>query len=161
MRKTLIFTLIMLIFTSCTKKVKIEDQQIDEVFDDFMFSGIEPDLSYKELCNRVGEPNDYFDYEDNYESSHNPLYYTPYGKIMCWWAGYKKYPIGNVEFTPHKNVDIQLSDILDVNFSNYNIKSDTEKVRLSSENYPYTFLITLDNFKVTKIYMGTNKKYKR
>lgn len=152
---------VIILFSSCSRKVEIKDQPIDQVFNNYMFCGVEPDLSYKELCNRVGEPNDFYEYEDDYETSHNPLYYTPSGKIMCWWAGYKKYPIGNVEFTPHRNVDINISDILDVNLSDYNIKSNTKKIKLMNENYPFIYFISLDNFKVTKIWMGTNKNYKR
>lgn len=153
MKKIFALFTIILVFSACTKIIK--DVNIDKVFNSTIFCGLEPDISYYELCNRMGEPNDYYKYEDRYESSHNPLYYTPYGKIMCWWSGSKRDPIGNIEFTPHQNIHIRLTEILDINPSDYGISYNTKKIKLANKNYPIMYYITLEDMEVKKIWMGT------
>ena len=153
------FFLLLLLF-SCNKTIEV-DVNLEREFDNSMFRGLTPDISYKEMCERVGKPNDYIDEKHyNEDDDHNPVYYFKEGKVMAYWSGNKRDPIGNLVYTPYLNTEIDIHDILKVFWFNHNnIKANTKKIKLiDTFNYnPYVYIITLDNFKVKKIWMGTKK----
>ena len=102
------------LFSSCNKGVEIVVDNIEENFDTSIFRGVAPNVNFDELCNIVGEPNEYLDSEKSDDKEHSPIYYFKEGKILCHWSGNKKYEVGMIEYIPYNNTTIYLSDI--VNF---------------------------------------------
>ena len=149
--------LCMLLFSSCNKGVEIVIDNIEESFDASMFRGVTPDVYFDELCNIVGEPNDYLDSGKGDDKEHSPIYYFSEGKILCHWSGSKKYEIGMIEYIPYNNTTIYLSDIVNFSLSNYSITTETKRVRLFQDDVLY-FIIELDNLKVVTIHYWLVKK---
>ena len=104
--------LCMLLFSSCNKGVEIVIDNIEESFDASMFRGVTPDVYFDELCNIVGEPNDYLDSGKGDDKEHSPIYYFKEGKILCHWSGNKKYEVGMIEYIPYKIIQQFIYQIL-------------------------------------------------
>ena len=51
------------LFSSCNKGVEIVVDNIEENFDTSIFRGVAPNVNFDDLCNIVGEPNEYLDSE--------------------------------------------------------------------------------------------------
>ena len=149
--------LCMLLVSSCNKGVEIVVDNIEESFDTSMFRGVTPDVYFDELCNIVGEPNEYLDSGKGDDKEHSPIYYFTEGKILCHWSGSKKYEIGMIEYIPYNNTTIYLSDIVSFPLSDYSITTETKRVRLFQDDVLY-FIIELDNLKVTSIHYWLVKK---
>ena len=148
---TLLVLVIML--SSCQRKVKIETNDIDKVLDTSMFRGVVSDLTYDELCDLVGEPQDFWDkkatsFDD--EEDHNPVYYFDNGKLMCYWSGSKKTTMGVITFTPYLNRPMNINEILKVNIVDYNITKDTKSVCIYKGKIE-CYCIDLDNLRVKDI----------
>ena len=88
------------LFSSCNKGVEIVVDNIEENFDTSIFRGVAPNVNFDELCNIVGEPNEYLDSEKSDDKEHSPIYYFREGKILCHWSESKKYEIGMIEYIP-------------------------------------------------------------
>ena len=129
--------LCMLLFSSCNKGVEIVIDNIEESFDASMFRGVTPDVYFDELCNIVGEPNDYLDSGKGDDKEHSPIYYFSEGKILCHWSESKKYEIGMIEYIPYNNTTIYLSDIVSFPLSDYSITTDTKRVRIYQDDILY------------------------
>ena len=149
--------LCMLLFSSCNKGVEIVIDNIEESFDASMFRGVTPDVYFDELCNIVGEPNEYLDSGKGDDKEHSPIYYFKEGKILCHWSGNKKYEVGMIEYIPYNNTTIYLSDIVRFPLSDYSITTDTKRVRIYQDDILY-FIVELDNLKVVAIHYWLVKK---
>ena len=149
--------LCMLLFSSCNKGVEIVIDIIEESFDASMFRGVTPDVYFDELCNIVGEPNEYLDSGKGDDKEHSPIYYFKEGKILCHWSGNKKYEVGMIEYIPYNNTTIYLSDIVRFPLSDYSITTDTKRVRIFQDDILY-FIVELDNLKVVAIHYWLVKK---
>ena len=141
-----------LIISSCNneKKIDIEVADVDLIFNASMFRGAKPDIKFDELCEIVGEPNEYLDKGSGDEEEHSPIYYFPEGKIICHWSGCKKEEIGCVDYIPFENKPMYLQNIFNKPVSNFGITEKTKKVRIYKEEMLY-YLINLDNFRVSEI----------
>lgn len=152
----------MLLFASCSsnKGTKIYVEDIESCCNTMsFFRGIEPDLCYRDLCDIVGEPNEYKDFkrgED--EKCHNPIYYFDEGKVMCYWSGGIRDEIGVVEYTPYNNTHIQIDSFFTCPLDSYGITSETTKVCVYESDVLY-FVIELKNYEIVGIsYIKYKKK---
>lgn len=150
-----------LLFISCNseKKVNIDVSDVDQIFNASMYRGVVPDIKFDELCEIVGEPNEYLDKGSGDDEEHSPVYYFPEGKIICHWGGSKKEDIGCVDFIPFENKPMFIQEIFYRPISNYGITEKTKKVRIFEDDMLY-YLINLDNYRVSEIeYWLVTKKF--
>ena len=145
------------LFSSCNNDIKIVVDDIGSNIETSMFRGGTPDVYFDELCNIVGEPNEYLDSGKGDDKEHSPIYYFSEGKILCHWSESKKYEIGMIEYIPYNNTTIYLSDIANFPLSDYSITTETKRVRLFQGDVLY-FIIELDNLKVVSIHYWLVKK---
>lgn len=151
--------LIPLLLCSCNKGEKIVVDDITQMCDNSMFRGAEPDITFDQLCERVGEPNEYLDKGEGEDREHSPIYYFDNGKIICHWGGSKREDIGMIEFIPFENKPMNINSILKVPLSEYDITAKTEKIRLFQGDMLF-YVVYLDNLKVKKIdYWLVKKKF--
>lgn len=148
-----------LMICACNKGTNIEVNDIKEVINDSMFRGVTPDIMFSQLCELVGEPNEYEDKGSGDEEEHNPIYYFDDGKIICHWSGSKKDEIGVIDFIPYQNKPIYIQDVLRVPLSQYDITEKTKKLRIYEDDELY-FIIYLDKLKIKEIeYWLVKKKF--
>lgn len=154
----LIIPLFTILGCSESNVVKIMVDDISSVCDISYFRGIKADMYYKDLVAVVGEPNEIYQRERKDEDDdYNPVYYYQEGKIMCYWTGRKKDPIGVIEYTPYLNSNIRIDDFIESSYQ-YNINSETKKVAVFKGDTLY-YLVYLDNLKIKKIeYWKVKKK---
>ena len=145
------------LFSSCNNDIKIVVDDIGSNIETSMFRGVTPDMYFDELCNTVGEPNEYLDTGRGDDKEHSPIYYFKEGKILCHWSGNKKYDVGMIEYIPYNNTTIYLSDIVRFPLSDYSITTDTKRVRIYQDDILY-FIVELDNLKVVAIHYWLVKK---
>lgn len=148
-----------LLVTSCNsgKKIDIDVSDVDQIFNASMYRGAKPDIKFDELCEIVGEPNEYLDKGSGDDEEHSPIYYFPEGKIICHWGGSKREDIGMVDYIPFENKPMYLQEIFKVPISNYDITEETKKVRLYEGDMLY-YIIYLEDYRVTKINYWLVKK---
>lgn len=153
--------LILLLLTSCNneKKVDIKADDVDQIFNASMYRGAVPDIKFSELCDIVGEPNEYLDEGSGEDEEHSPIYYFEEGKIICHWSGHKRDDIGMIDYIPFENKPMYIQQILKAPLSDYNITEKTKKVRIYEGDMLY-FIAHLDNYRVKKInYWLVKKKW--
>ena len=118
----LIFLLFLILGCSNSNTVKVVVDDINSTCDTSCFRGIKADFYYKDLVATVGKPNEIYEEELSDEDDYyNPIYYFGEGKIMCYWNGKKKHPIGLIEYTPYLNSNIRVGDFIK-NYINENRK---------------------------------------
>lgn len=152
-----------LLVTSCNngKKVDIDVADVDQLFNASMFRGAKPEIKFAELCDIVGEPNEYLDKDSDDEKEHSPIYYFEEGKMICHWAEEddEKYGVGCIDYIPYENKPMYIQDILKAPISDYDITEKTKKVRIYEGDMLY-YLVKLDNFRVKEIeYWLVKKKF--
>jgi len=110
--------LLSLIFVSCKKGHKVQLSSRDEVYAEFdmsIFRGILPDgMTYREMVNIVGEPNEFDDSESSRdERLHKPVYYSQRGKLLVAWSGdSKNEEIGLITFKSFHNTPLLTRDFV-------------------------------------------------
>lgn len=158
-RYTFLLILSALILSSCNngKKIDIDAADIDQIFNASMYRGAVPDIKFAELCDIVGEPNEYLDEGSGDDEEHSPIYYFNNGKIICHWSGHKRDDIGMIDFIPFENKPMYIQDIMKVPISRYNITEKTKKIRFYEGKMLY-YIVYLDNFRVKKINYWLVKK---
>ena len=147
------FLSIFLLFAlfSCNRGIKIEVTNVESCCDLSLFRGVEPDIRYDDLCDIVGEPNEFIDMNlGGGEECHNPIYYFKEGKVMCYWSGGIKDEIGVVEFTPYNNTHIQIDSFFTCPLDSYRITPKTTKIRIYENDVLY-FIIKLKEFRIVEI----------
>lgn len=95
------------------QRIYLQDR--DDVYSKFdmsIFRGIEPEMTYHEMVEIVGEPNDFHDYREPDEDFHSPLYYGKEGKVEVSWYKdtSKKEEIGLISYYPFNNVKFTVED---------------------------------------------------
>lgn len=143
---------------SCNRQ-KIDLHGVTHFVDNSIFRGIEPDILFSDLCDIVGEPNEYQDEGSGSDKEHNPVYYFADGKIICHWSGNKKDEIGVIEYLPYLNKPLPINKLIDLPLYDYNITEQTKIIRVYEGEMLY-YIIHLDNLKVEKItYWLVQKKF--
>ena len=152
-RIAFIVVLFLFVFCSCknNKRIKIVVDDIESCCNMSVFRGIEPDIYFKDLCERVGEPNEYIDMNrGGGEICHNPIYYFKEAKIMCYWSGSKRDEIGVVDYIPYNNSHISIDSFFTCPLDNYEITSETTNIGIYENNVFY-FGIGLKNYEIEQI----------
>lgn len=153
----ILFTVLLLCSCNNGKKIDIEAEDVDQIFNAFMYRGAKPDIKFDELVETIGEPNEYVDEGSGDDKEHNPIYYFEEGKIICHWSGYKRDDIGMIDYIPFENKPMYLQDIFKLPLSNYGITEETEKVRLYEGDMLY-YIVYLEDYRITKINYWLVKK---
>lgn len=151
----IVFAIILLSLTACNKGTKIVVDDIESFGDFSFFRGIEPDMYYDELVSVAGEPSEYID--DESDEDHNPIYYYKEGKVMCYWSGSKRTTMGTIVYTPYGNTHIRIGEIIKKPLKDYDITSETEKIRIYKGDTLY-YIIHLDNLEIKEAYFIKLKK---
>lgn len=152
-----LFTVLLLCSCNNEKKIDIKADNVDQIFNASMYRGAKPGIKFDELCEFVGEPNEYLDKGSGDDEEHSPIYYFEEGKIICHWGGSRKEDIGLIDYIPFENKPMYIQEIFKVPISNYNITEKTEKVRIYEGDILY-YIVYLDNFRVKKINYWLVKK---
>lgn len=153
----IMFTVFFLYSCNDGKKIDIKVDDVDLIFNASMYRGAKPDIKFDELCEIVGEPNEYLDEGSGDDVEHSPIYYFPEGKIICHWGGSKRKDIGMVDYIPFENKPMYLQEIFKAPISNYGITEETKKVRLYEGDMLY-YIVYLEDYRVTKINYWLVKK---
>lgn len=153
MKELLFFISIILclLFTSCSKGVKVEVDDVNACCDTSIFRGVKENMMFGELCSILGEPNEYIDKKEGDEESRNPIYYFKEGKLECYWSGSKRDEIGVVIYTPYQNHTYRIQDFLKLSLDKYGIDEATKDVNIYQDGDLY-FSLTLDNYKIQRIW---------
>ena len=72
------------------------------------------------------------------------------GKIICHWSVSKNEEIGMIDFFPHLNKMLLLTDAVAISPELYGIDSSTKKVRIYKDDMLY-FIVKLEDMRVTRI----------
>lgn len=151
--------LLLFAFSACSKDVVIVVDDVDAICNASFFGGIRPDIYYSDLVEIAGEPNEYTDMKKGDEVSHNPTYYFSEGKVMCYWSGSRRAPIGTVIFTPYQNTHIQLNSVIQSSLGDYGISAKTKKVRVyEGDTLYYVFYLKQLEIKEAFFLLYTNKR---
>ena len=152
-----VFLTILFTFTACNKGTKIVVDDIDAFGDFSFFRGIKPDMYYSDLVAIAGEPSEFIDMKSADEEDHNPIYYFKEGKVMCYWSGSKRTEMGTIVYTPYGNTHIRIDDVIKRPLEDYDITSETEKIRIYKGDTLY-YIIQLDDLEIKEVYFLLHKK---
>lgn len=93
---------------------------------------------------------DYLDSGKGEDKEHSAVYYTDLGKIICHWSGSKNDEIGMIDFFPHLNTTLMLTDAVAISPELYGIDSSTKKVRIYQDDTLY-YIFKLEKMRVVRI----------
>lgn len=129
------------------------------------FHGISPGQSYKDVCSIMGDPVDYVDMSDEYnsiidnndkEAVHSMKFVTDEGSLLCYWDGNLFNNIWHVKFKP--SYSIALNDFLHgIDLDKYNIRDKVYRVNVINHKETI-FVISLKNGVIRYISYINNKK---
>lgn len=142
----------LVVLSSCQKKgtVDIVVENPRSLLQEDYFMGITPDIFYDHLVEVAGSPMDYLDSGKGEDKEHSAVYYTAMGKIICHWSVSKNEEIGMIDFFPHLNKMLLLTDAVAISPELYGIDSSTKKVRIYKDDMLY-FIVKLEDMRVTRI----------
>ena len=163
MKKTVFLWAIILsmIFESCGnvasnyKGYRVQLSSRDEVYAEFdmsIFRGIaSAGMTYKEMVEIAGEPDEYDDSESSIEETlYNPVYYGQGGKLVVAWGGDNvNERIGLLKFIPFDNEPFYLSEFVH-NPETLGITSEMDDFAVYVDDILY-FIVHLKNGRITKI----------
>ena len=76
---------------------------------------------------------------------------------MCYWSGSKRTEMGNIVYTPYGNTHIRIDDVIKRPLKDYDITSETEKIRIYKGDTLY-YIIHLDNLEIKEVYFLLHKQ---
>ena len=149
MKNKILYLLIaILAFSVCSAcRQKIEVANIDQECDFSIFQGLKPDMEEEDFFSVLGEPDEWFNDKNEYDS-HCPIYYFDGYKLKGCWDG--TYPeIGVIEFIPYNSNHYTIDQFL-TNPEKYGIDSSTKCFDIYSNRIWY-FEVFLDKKRVVRI----------
>ena len=145
--KNLMSFIILLFFISCSSRERIEIEDLSRECDFSIFHGLKPDMETDDFFSVLGEPNDWYDGEDE-DDRHCPVYYFDNYKLKGYWDG--EYPeIGVIEFIPYDNTHYTIDQFLS-NPQKYGINQNTKRFDIYY-NGIWWFEVFLENYRVERI----------
>ena len=127
--------------------------------DTSIFHGIVTEMTFREMCEAAGVPDEFDTYKEDDEVSCNPIYHFENGEITCAWTGDQDDRIGMVEFSADTNSEsILIGDLLFIPLDVCSITHKTKQVWLYHEGHLY-YKIFVKKMKVLSIeYWNIPKK---
>ncbi len=131
--------------------IQLHVDDVGQYCDTSIFHGIVTEMTFKEMCDVAGPPDEFDTYTEEGEFFCDPIYHFDNGKITCAWTGDQDDRIGLVHFQAQTDCPtILISDILYIPLDCCSINSRTKKVWIYQGDFLY-YKISLSNYEVNSI----------